>query len=206
MTIDKAAKLIANKSHSIHDDCGDYDLLRKVLTKAFPKDKENASYVFSNEDDKFYGFCSHQDGKWANVGTYLSYLQGISLSEINEDEIQPVLNVIGMTHDECEFEKIVDDTLQKIRETLIEKGKEYRRNNNPYHNFEVGARKKNITRERVLDGMLLKHEISIEDMTNDLDTNKLPSESSVHEKFGDNLIYLILKKAMFINRIIKAKN
>ena len=86
MTIDKAAKLIANKSHSIYDDCGDYDLLRKVLTKAFPKDKENASYVFSDEDDNFYGFCSHKDGKWANVGTYLTYLQGISLSEIDESK------------------------------------------------------------------------------------------------------------------------
>lgn len=109
------------------------------------------------------------------------------------------------TNDELAFERIVDETLQQIRETLIVKGKEYRRNNNPFHNFEVGARKKNISREKVLDGMLLKHEISIEDMTNDLDQGKLPSESSVNEKFGDNLIYLLLKKAMFIDRILKSK-
>jgi hypothetical protein len=110
-----------------------------------------------------------------------------------------------ITNDELEFERIVDETLQQIRETLIVKGKEYRRNNNPFHNFEVGAMKKSISREKVLDGMLLKHEISIEDMTNDLDQGKLPSESSVNEKFGDNLIYLLLKKAMFIDRIQKSK-
>lgn len=116
-----------------------------------------------------------------------------------------VLKESVITNDELEFERIVDETLQSIRETLIVKGKEYRRNNNPYHNFEVGARKKNVTREKALDGMLLKHEISIEDMTNDLDNGKLPSESAVNEKFGDNLIYLILKKAMFIDRIQKSK-
>ncbi len=49
--------------------------------------------------------------------------------------------------------------------------------------------------------MLLKHEVSIEDMTNDLDTGKLPSIGAVNEKFNDNIIYLIIKKAMFIDRI-----
>ena len=101
------------------------------------------------------------------------------------------------------FEKLIKDTLNEIQQTLIVKGKEYRRNNNPFHNFEVGARKKNTTREKVLDGMLLKHEISIEDMTNDLDLDKLPSLNTVNEKFGDNLIYLIIKKACFIDRIEK---
>ena len=107
---------------------------------------------------------------------------------------------------ENDFDKVVEETLNNIREKLIIKGKEYRRFNNPFHNFEVGARKKNITREKALDGMLLKHEISIEDMTNDLDYGILPSESAVNEKFEDNLVYLILKKAMFLDRITKSKN
>lgn len=122
-----------------------------------------------------------------------------------KNEVKLVLKETQITNDELAFERIVDETLQQIRETLIVKGKEYRRNNNPFHNFEVGAIKKSISREKVLDGMLLKHEISIEDMTNDLDNGKLPSESSVNEKFGDNLVYLLLKKAMFIDRILKAK-
>lgn len=99
------------------------------------------------------------------------------------------------------FEETIESTLSQLKETLIIKGKEYRRNDNPFHNFEVGARKKNLSREKVLDGMLLKHEISIEDMTNDLDNGILPSLDAVNEKFNDNLIYLLIKKAMFVDRI-----
>lgn len=103
------------------------------------------------------------------------------------------------------FEKEIDATLNKVRETLLIKGREYVRNNNPLHNFEVGARKKNTTREKVLDGFLLKHEISIEDMTNDLDSGKLPTKEKVDEKFIDNIVYLLIKKASFIDRIENKK-
>lgn len=103
------------------------------------------------------------------------------------------------------FEKEIDATLKKVRETLLIKGKEYVRNNNPLHNFEVGARKKNTTREKVLDGFLLKHEISIEDMTNDLDLGILPTKEKVDEKFIDNIVYLLIKKASFIDRIQNKK-
>lgn len=105
---------------------------------------------------------------------------------------------------EKQFEEIVEDTLNQIKETLIVKGKEYRRNNNPFHNFEEGAKRSGLIREKVLNGMLLKHEISINDMTNDLEHGKIPSKETVNEKFGDNLIYLILKKAMFIDAINNA--
>jgi hypothetical protein len=104
-----------------------------------------------------------------------------------------------------EFDKIVDNTLNTIRETLIVKGKEYRRNSDVFHNFEVGSRKSGLSREKVLDGFLLKHEISIADMTNDLDNGILPNIEAVDEKFGDNIIYLILKKAMFEDRIYNSK-
>lgn len=99
------------------------------------------------------------------------------------------------------FEQIVDETLNQIKETLIQKGREYRRNNNPFHNFEEGSKRSGLIREKVLDGMLLKHEISITDMTNDLEKSILPNIETVEEKFGDNLIYLIIKKASIIDRI-----
>ena len=102
---------------------------------------------------------------------------------------------------EEQFNKVIEDTLDEIRETLVVKSKEYRRNNNPFHNFEEGSRKSGLSREKVLDGMLLKHEISIADMTNDLDKGIIPKIETVNEKFGDNIIYLLLKKAMIVDRI-----
>ena len=102
---------------------------------------------------------------------------------------------------ENRFEQIVDETLNQIRETLLVKGKEYKRNNNPFHNFEEGSKRSGLIREKVLDGMLLKHEISIADITNDLEKGILPKISTIDEKFGDNVIYLIIKMASIIDKI-----
>ena len=99
------------------------------------------------------------------------------------------------------FEKVINDTLLEVKELLIVKGKEYRRNDNVYHNFDQGAKIKGITPEKVLDGFLLKHEVSISDMTDDLDKGVLPTKEKVEEKFNDNIIYLLIKKAMILNRI-----
>tara|TARA_R110000764_G_scaffold136600_4_gene224498 strand:+ start:1806 stop:2399 length:594 start_codon:yes stop_codon:yes gene_type:complete len=99
------------------------------------------------------------------------------------------------------FEKVINDTLAEVKELLIVKGREYRRNDNVYHNFDQGAKIKGITPEKVLDGFLLKHEVSISDMTNDLDKGIMPSKEKVEEKFNDNIIYLLIKKAMILNRI-----
>lgn len=104
------------------------------------------------------------------------------------------------------FDEIIDKTLNQIRETLIVKGKEYRRNNNPFHNFNEGSKRSGLIREKVLDGFLLKHEISIADITNDLVDGKLPKIETVEEKFGDNLIYLLIKKASIIDKIEQNEN
>lgn len=99
------------------------------------------------------------------------------------------------------FDEIVDVFLNSIRETLIVKGKEYRRNNNPFHNFDIGSQRSGLIREKVLDGFLLKHEISIADITNDLEKGVLPKIYTLDEKFGDNVIYLIIKMASIIDKI-----
>ena len=106
---------------------------------------------------------------------------------------------------EDKFQEVVEDTLNQLRETLIVKGKEYRRNNDPLHNFNLGARRTGLIREKVLDGFLLKHEVSICDMTNDLCQGILPKKEVVNEKFNDNLIYLLLKKASIMARINESK-
>ena len=103
------------------------------------------------------------------------------------------------------FDEIVNQTLCQVTDVLTDKSIEYSRNNNPFHNFDVGARKTGLIREKVLDGMALKHEISIEDIVNDIEDGKLPSYELVNEKFGDAINYLILKKASIIDRIENKK-
>lgn len=103
---------------------------------------------------------------------------------------------------ENRFEQIVDETLNQIRETLIVKSKEYKRNSDPFHNFNQGSIKSQQHPLKVLDGFLLKHEISISDICDDIIYyNKKPKIEVINEKLGDNLIYLLIKKAMLINII-----
>ena len=104
------------------------------------------------------------------------------------------------------FDEVVNNTIEHIKDVLLIKSKEYQRNNNPFHNFEEGSKRTGLIREKVLDGMLLKHEISIADITNDLAEGILPKIETIEEKFGDNLIYLILKKASIIDKIEKNMN
>lgn len=99
------------------------------------------------------------------------------------------------------FDQVVDIFLNSVRETLIVKGKEYRRNGNVFHNFDEGSKRSGLIREKVLDGFLLKHEISIADITNDLEKGILPKISTIDEKFGDNVIYLIIKMTSIIDKI-----
>ena len=102
---------------------------------------------------------------------------------------------------EKRFDYEVEQTLDKIRHLLVVKGKEYRRNNDVFHNFNEGSKRSGLIREKVLDGFLLKHEISIADITNDLEKGIIPSKEIVNEKFNDNLIYLLIKKVSILKRI-----
>lgn len=102
---------------------------------------------------------------------------------------------------EKRFDEVVDEVCEQISNVLKVKAKEYRRNNNPFHNFDIGSQRSGLIREKVLDGFLLKHEISIADITNDLVEGKLTTKELLDEKFGDNIIYLIIKKASIIDKI-----
>ena len=99
------------------------------------------------------------------------------------------------------FDTIVSERLEKTKIILIEKGKHYRRNQNPFHNFDVGASITNQTREKVLYGFLLKHLISFQDMINDIEEKKLPTIETVEEKIGDIVNYCILFEASIKDKI-----
>lgn len=100
---------------------------------------------------------------------------------------------------EEQFEQIVDRRLNKIRETLLIKGKEYRRNNDPLHNFNEASKEDNITPTRALHGFMLKHWISYKDILDDIDKGEFPSYELIDEKLGDIIVYMILQEANIIN-------
>jgi hypothetical protein len=102
---------------------------------------------------------------------------------------------------EKHFDAIVLSTIDTLKELLITKGREYRRNDNPLHNFEAAARKKGITREQALDGFLLKHEVSIDDIVDDMSKGTFPSREAVEEKMNDILVYNLIKKASILDRL-----
>jgi len=100
---------------------------------------------------------------------------------------------------EKDFEARFSEILDEINRLVIVKGKEYRRNNNPFHNFEKGALLNNSTPELELTGYLSKHMVSYFDIINDIKNGDPINISQVQEKFGDIRIYLILLQIMLEN-------
>lgn len=105
---------------------------------------------------------------------------------------------------EGQFDEIVNHRCNKIVKTLVEKGKEYRRNNDPLHNFRVAAKVGNTTEEKALWGFATKHYVSFLDMLNDIEQGVLPTESYVDEKIGDLINYLILCEASIKEKVRNA--
>lgn len=102
---------------------------------------------------------------------------------------------------EKEFEEILAERLDKIRNVLGTKAKEYVRNGDRLHNFNVGAQLEGISRERVIHSFMLKHYISYLDMLNDIDKGIMPTEAYVDEKLGDLINYMIIMEQSIKNKI-----
>jgi hypothetical protein len=99
---------------------------------------------------------------------------------------------------ESEFDIVIENTIKELQNLLLIKGKEYRRDNNPFHNFETGSTMNGNTREQVLQGFLLKHLINVNDMREDFKKGIKPDIKQVNEKYNDILIYFLIEKAMMI--------
>lgn len=100
-----------------------------------------------------------------------------------------------------EFNKIVDNRCNTIQKVLIEKAKEYATDNNRLHNFDRCANITSQTRERCLDGFMLKHYTSYRDILDNIDIGILPSKELLNEKVTDLINYFILFEACVIAKI-----
>ena len=87
------------------------------------------------------------------------------------------------------------ETIERLKILLLIKGKEYRRNNDPYHNFNEGAKLMNVPPMTVLNFFRLKHVISITDLQKDFEDKKHVSEAQVNEKYDDILVYTLIELA-----------
>lgn len=95
------------------------------------------------------------------------------------------------------FDQLVDERCNAIKETLINKAKEYASDQDRFHNFNVVARIFDTTPEKALMGMMAKQLVSVMDMVEwtDSDPTKL-SRQIIDEKINDSICYLILLEGL----------
>ena len=87
------------------------------------------------------------------------------------------------------------ETIERLKTLLLIKGKEYRRNNDPYHNFNEGAKLMSVHPMTVLNFFRLKHVISIADLQKDFEQGKEVSKAQINEKYDDILVYTLIELA-----------
>lgn len=177
---------------------------QQFTTKDF--DFDQAYLGILREGEAWFTTIENSGGVFSKMPVSNKKMQGIF--ERMQENVSRVdaKSLVTPTAKEIAFDFEIQSTIQKIQQLLLVKGKEYRRNNNPYHNFEVAARKKNITPERALDGFLLKHLVSYDDMLNDIEHGVLPKIEVVEEKFNDIIVYFLIQKAQILNRINNGKS
>lgn len=99
-----------------------------------------------------------------------------------------------------EFDVIVEERLEKIREILGKKAEEYARGDR-LSNFKRAAAAERCTPERALIGMWMKHVISILDMVDDLEMEIVAPAEMWDEKIGDAINYLVLLEGLVRERL-----
>lgn len=103
--------------------------------------------------------------------------------------------------DTQQFDAIVFDQLNSIKKVLASKNKEYGIGDR-LHNFKVAARIADSTPERALQGMIMKHLVSVFDMVDSCENNCIKlTMPLIDEKCTDLVNYIILLKALLIERV-----
>ena len=101
---------------------------------------------------------------------------------------------------ESRFDQLVKERCEKLVNTLSVKGKEYRRGNDVFHNFNRTSQITGGTPERALLGFMLKHFVSVLDIIDDLDKGIVPKEEIIDEKLGDLCTYVVILETMLKDR------
>jgi hypothetical protein len=95
-----------------------------------------------------------------------------------------------------EFDKIVRHRIDTCLRVLLEKNQEYSRNGDRLWNFRSAGRCRGKHALEALEGMEVKHTVSIDDMVRDCLEGRRPTVRGIEEKFTDAINYLLLKEAL----------
>ena len=93
------------------------------------------------------------------------------------------------------FNKLVDEIIERTRQTLQTKGREYARGDR-LSNFKKAGHLQDTTPEKALGGMLAKHVVSLYDMLNDAGRGLHHPITLWQEKLQDIINYCILLEAL----------
>lgn len=99
-----------------------------------------------------------------------------------------------------DFDIVVDGCIKNIEQTLQKKNKEYATETDVFYNFNEAAKLMNWKNTTACVGMANKHIVSVYDMVKKIEKGILPSIDFVNEKIGDSINYLILLKAMILEK------
>ena len=101
-----------------------------------------------------------------------------------------------------DFEVLVNNNIERIKKTILKKGKEYMRGNDRLSNFKQAAGiRRDETPETALLGMLVKHWVSISDFVDDIKEGNVAPIELWREKLGDNIVYSFLLEACIMDRL-----
>ncbi len=99
-----------------------------------------------------------------------------------------------------QFTQILDQCLAETKETLGAKGLEYARTDR-LSNFKQIAHLNGVTNEKALMLLVSKHIVALSDFVSDIDNGQVRDIAQWSEKIGDIRAYMILLKAMIIERL-----
>lgn len=95
-----------------------------------------------------------------------------------------------------DFDKIVAARMDWCKQTLLAKGEEYSREGDRLWNFKSAGRKRNKHPAEALLDMKVKHDVSVDDIVDDLKRGVVPPKEFVAEKIGDSIDYLLLLEGL----------
>ena len=105
-----------------------------------------------------------------------------------------------------DFDKIVSNRMNWCEQTLLAKGEEYSREGDRLWNFKSAGRKRNKHPAEALLGMKVKHDVSVDDIVDDLKRGVVPPKEFIAEKIGDSIDYLLLLEGLIEEARTQANN